>query len=308
MRLLLFTSLTAALLIYGGMVGLMRGHDRLFPLMPIAFVDAYYTALGIEPLVTRDPIQTSDIIRIAHAAGEFEGSVYRNDMPALEANRKHFRLFEIDFILTLDGKIVCLHDWGPSFQRLWAEDEERLDLPLNFKEFKDITREAGCWPSRVATFLKNNPSRSIVTDFKGHKSQHHNVLSLLGNQIQPFKNESYTDQIIPQIYHPSELSSIKNIGFEKVIWTLYRSNYTDQQILRHLRYLDIWAVTMPVNRVTHKFLQELNSAGVYAFTHPVDDCGNASELVKAGVNGVYTKNIGYLVHDAKGNIRCEYKK
>ena len=43
---------------------------------------------------------------IAHAGGGFESQTYTNSIDALEANKKKFLLFELDFFVTEDNKVA----------------------------------------------------------------------------------------------------------------------------------------------------------------------------------------------------------
>lgn len=52
-------------------------------------------------------------ITIAHAFGGIDGVSYTNSLEAFRENyAKGHRTFEVDFSVTSDGRLVCLHDWG----------------------------------------------------------------------------------------------------------------------------------------------------------------------------------------------------
>lgn len=57
---------------------------------------------------------------IAHAGDGYREEMYTNSINALNTNKKNFDLFEIDFVTTSDGELVCLHDWELSSNRTFG--------------------------------------------------------------------------------------------------------------------------------------------------------------------------------------------
>ena len=53
-----------------------------------------------------------DLPIIAHAGGGYKNLTYTNSIDSLQLNKKNYELFELDFFLTDDGKLVCAHDWS----------------------------------------------------------------------------------------------------------------------------------------------------------------------------------------------------
>ena len=59
---------------------------------------------------------------------ELEGKAYTNSFDALDQNIKNgFVYFEIDFSLTKDDQLVCLHDWKRSFKRSFGFETKGED-------------------------------------------------------------------------------------------------------------------------------------------------------------------------------------
>lgn len=75
-------------------------------------------------------------LMIAHAGGGINSQNYSNSLEALEYNyQQGFRYFEIDFSWTSDAQLVCLHDWGKRFQKVFGHKTKQ---PLSLKEFEQL--------------------------------------------------------------------------------------------------------------------------------------------------------------------------
>ena len=57
-----------------------------------------------------------DFKRIAHAWWIYAWEAYTNSMDALNENKDHYNLFEMDFSWTNDNELVCIHDWWLAFE------------------------------------------------------------------------------------------------------------------------------------------------------------------------------------------------
>lgn len=145
---------------------------------------------------------------VAHAGGGTPHAFYANNLEAMDLAVKHgFRFIELDFVV-IDGQIVLGHD------------EQNLSATT---------------VSAVAAWMKRHPHVSIVTDMKS------------GNEHLPLlKRALGTERVIPQIYHPDEFSAVKQLGYDKIIFTAYR--WKDDSWRRKINDVDLWAVTIPKER------------------------------------------------------------
>jgi hypothetical protein len=75
---------------------------------------------------------------IAHAGGGIDGHFYTDSLEALNASyTKGFRMFELDLVITRDGKIVAAHDWDSwkSYTGFPGEIPPTLNEFLQYKIF-----------------------------------------------------------------------------------------------------------------------------------------------------------------------------
>lgn len=290
------------LLLFGSVVALVS----MSPMFRLVKIDVDYLAEGKFPRHNDERIEfTGTITRIAHAGGMHNGRRYRNDMYALSANASNFTFFEIDLIHTTDHKLICLHDWKDSFSREWQEKDRNDNGQITFSEFREISGKRGCWPERLKRFVAKQPDKFIVTDIK--ETDNLKALEqLLSSSSNKDHRKMFLKNFVPQVYTPNELKEAQQLGFKRIILTLYRSKLSDLEILKHLKYLDVWAVTMPTDRVNVNFVKALKKKGVRnIFTHPVDSCAEVERLQTLGVTGIYTSTITDVSKAANGEVLCK---
>ena len=158
-------------------------------------------------------IQSARTSFIAHAGGALQKNTYTNSLEALESNKPHFDLFEMDLIFTSDNELVCLHDWDVNFERLFNRE---VTSPLKLEEFRALVAGLEITPcdlSSLMDWLSKNPSKYIVTDIKER-----NLEAL--EQIAK-RHPELMDQIVPQVYQWGEYSQVAELGYDKIIFTLY---------------------------------------------------------------------------------------
>jgi glycerophosphoryl diester phosphodiesterase len=231
---------------------------------------------------------------VAHAGGRFRGLTYTNSVEALTENAANFSLFEIDFQWTRDGRLVGLHDWGKVFTRLFGFETES---PLALEAFRELETACGVTPLSIDSltrFLADNPPARIVTDVKTDNIQ---ALRNLAQRVPDFD-----ERIIAQVYQPDEFLQAVEIGYEDIIWTLYRYpfKYDAPAILSQIEHWEErhnckpFGIVMPVPVVEKGIAAIVARAGIPVYVHTVNTCAEYRRLIWLGVSSVYTDflNIG----------------
>jgi glycerophosphoryl diester phosphodiesterase len=189
---------------------------------------------------------------IAHAGGGYNKLTYTNSINSLEQNKDNYQLFELDFFLTEDGKLVCSHDWSIN-----------LESFLKFEKYAQTKKEyEPCTYKSLKKWLKSNPKKKIVTDFK---SDNLYVLTFIAKNFNDFEKT-----FIPQIYNPKEYKKVKNIGFKDIIWTLYRYNKNNKKIIKLTKQMDLFAITMPKNRAQSDLPHLLKINKIRSYVHTIN--------------------------------------
>jgi phosphoglycerol transferase len=224
------------------------------------------------------------IHRVAHAGGGIDNQTYTNSFEALNFNlEKGFKYFEIDFSFTSDSQLVCLHDWKDSFERSFGVEangsvtlEEFEQLVISESEFHK------CTANSLADWMQENPGAYIVTDIKDRNIE---ALSLMLRLFPDAKT-----RVIPQVYDPNNLDAVKKMGFENIIWTLYRFRNGNEDVLDWVdNFGDNIAVTMPKERAESDLPKQLRERSIPTYVHTVNSVQEEEKYINEfGVSELYT--------------------
>ncbi|MCH6561106.1 MAG: hypothetical protein IH800_01640 [Myxococcales bacterium] len=130
-------------------------------------------------------------------------------------------------------------------------------------------------------WLRRHEDAHIVTDVK--------VQNLVALWVIAKTAGSLKERFIPQVDQFGELGSVRALGFENVIFTVYRTRATPSQVLSFGSNNDLFAVTMPWEWALSLSLpQELRKRGVFVYAHTVNSLDVWRELQGVGVSGIYT--------------------
>ena len=224
------------------------------------------------------------VLRVAHAGGGIEGKTYTNSLEALNANLKNgFRYFEIDFVFTKDDELVCLHDWQGSFEGLFGF---RAKQRPTLKEFERLLEErrpefTNCTLHGLANWMRDNPSAYLITDVKERNIE---ALTQIAQRI-----PDAAKRVIPQIYDPENYAQVKHIGFDQVIWTLYRYRGRRDALLDWVEQLDgPFAVTMPASRAESTLPMALRKLNIPTYAHTVNEIEEFRRHTGNGISEIYT--------------------
>ena len=190
---------------------------------------------------------------------------------------------EIDFSWTSDGSLACIHDWRGNYSRLFGHE---IESSLSVAEFQEKARALE-WTlltlEELGVLMRAHPELVIVTDVK---QDNLDALALIARVL-----PDSVRRVVPQIYHPSEYMRLQAMGYEKIIWTLYK--YRDQEdlakVLDEASRMDLLAVCMPVRLAKAEYAKGLRSIGIATYAHTVNSSEQWGELRDDwGVDQIYT--------------------
>lgn len=226
-------------------------------------------------------------LRIAHAGGGIDGNTYTNSYDALELNiKKGFLYFEIDFSFTKDNKLVCIHDWTHSFKRSFGFDAKERPTQETFEYLaRNASKYIKCTLDGLAVWMKYNPAAILVTDVKENNIK---ALRMILKAIPDAKK-----RVIPQIYQPMNFSVVKEMGFESLIWTLYRYKGTNYHVINWVdKFTGPFAITMPPKQAMTELPAQLNARNIPTYVHTINDKDKLEMyLNKYGLTEVYTDTL-----------------
>ena len=220
---------------------------------------------------------------IAHAGGRIGEHTYTNSKEALDQSLdKGYRFIEVDFEYTTDGEPVLLHSWDGFLTKFFEVEPKKYSLE-EFKSFQMINGWTQMTLEDLALWINKHPEVFIITDVKEKN------IELLTKISQEYPD--IQQQIIPQIYTMEEYIKAKYLGYKDIIFTLYRSQYTDEEIVEFAKHNKLLAITMPTSRAKTQLPKELGKTDVFTYTHTINDKESAEILEGYGIDGFYTDEL-----------------
>lgn len=218
--------------------------------------------------------------RVAHAGGGYNGMAGTDSIDALDRNLDRYELFEIDFNMTRDGQIVCIHDWEEAVVRSFEVQMNQAPSIAEFNKLNQANHKyKHCTLSSLIKWLEHNPRKRIVTDVKDDNLY---VLTEIAR-----KHPEHIQRFIPQIYYPNEYNEVRSLGFNDVIFTIYRYGKSDSKVLRNAGSMDLYALTIPAGRAK-TLAPRAACLGIPTYAHTVNDDKEFHELKGYGVVEIYT--------------------
>ena len=225
---------------------------------------------------------------IVHAGGQLDNGgeviAYTNSYDTLDnLYNMGNRVSEFDFLYTSDGEIVCAHNDKESWAKGFPFTEApTMDEFLNSKSFGSFTPMS---LDMLADYMRKHRDLLIVTDVKDDNIQFCEYLKS--------KYPDLMSQFIIQIYHEDEYAPIKAMGFESIIYTLYKAD--DEEIEpEHLKLFlkehDLTGVTFWESWAddSSELFKAIKSSGVPMYVHTVNDMDKMEEMFGKGISGIYT--------------------
>ena len=224
---------------------------------------------------------------IAHAGGEVDGVMVTNSLEALDGNyRRGHRYFELDLTFTFDWKLDLIHDWSETYRRLF--ETPTAGLPT-LAQFEALTMNSGLHQltlTGLLDWLERNPDAYIVTDAKSHNVE---TLQRIRDRFQ-----DYRTRFIPQIYSIDEFRPVHEMGYQRIILTLYLTDASNADILSFAQTNDVFAITMTPQRGAYGDLAiKLKERGQVVYFYTVNSAAEADRLTALGAYGFYTDALTY---------------
>lgn len=233
-------------------------------------------------------------ISVAHAFGGIDDNSYTNSKDALLYNYDlGHRTFEVDFSITSDNKLVCVHDWAYA-SIIQGRDEEKVLSKEEFEngmiheKYKPISLE------ELLVFMSEHEDVWIVTDSKEIEPD---LISMEFNYIvdtaRSLGIEKVLERIAVQIYNPEMYQIVCEIyEFPSIVFTLYKywdgNAETFPDICRFCVYNDIPIITTWYFFATPEVMKIAKEYGIEVYVHTVNDMETVAELKRIGVKGFYT--------------------
>ena len=228
------------------------------------------------------PLSLQEKKIIAHAGGALGDFKYLNNLESIENSYNNgIRLIELDIEFTTDNKPVMLHSWDGFVTKFFSVEAWKTYYYDEFKNFKMVNNWHQLTLDDTIFYMKNMfKEMYLVTDTKNDNKL---LLDILATKYPYMKK-----RIIPQVYNQQEYKYAKDLGFNNIIYTLYASKDTPEQVIDFCKNNEIFAITMPKDLAYTDLPSKLSELGIYTYTHTINDIEEFKSLSTKGINGIYT--------------------
>lgn len=149
---------------------------------------------------TRNRYQYLDKPLVIHAMGKINDDTYTNSLEAFEYHYLNGqRVFEVDFSVTSDGKLVARHDWGDGKQS--GLDQEHIPTEKVFLQNKICGKYTPLSIEKLVKLMQTYEDVIIVTDTKDLEPQlAKEEISLIISAAKKLNADSVLERFVVQIY------------------------------------------------------------------------------------------------------------
>ncbi len=182
---------------------------------------------------------------IAHAGGAYNDIAYSNSLEALDANyNKGRRVFEIDFLVTTDNKIVLGHD--------------PFKGDMTAQEYLSVRTETGLTRmglDDLLLWLDIHKDAQIITDTKNDFEVFFAIF------IDSVPKDVVQRNFIFQTYNFDQLDNLNNLQEQyRLILTIYKMRTSDEYLIKHFQHRQYsYALTIPEQRA-YRLAKEIVSS------------------------------------------------
>ena len=225
---------------------------------------------------------------IVHAGGYIENENgetvnYTSSMEAINnCYEQGNRFCEIDFLISTDGELVCAHAWD----QLYREDGTQVENAVSLEEFKNCRMENSFTPMSGADlieFMRTHEDIYIITDIKDD--------NIGGCKKLAEACPDLKERFIIQIYHENEGYKIEELGFQNIIYTLYRTQEnerTEAALKAAAKKHYLIAFTIKKAWIDENIIKVADSVDTPVFTHTVNEPEEMRTFSELGVTGFYS--------------------
>ena len=190
----------------------------------------------------------------------------------------------MDFSVTSDNKIVCVHDWNVAVLPKY----ERVAFPLSYIDFMRAKIYGQYTPmslQNVISYMTLYPDLRIITDTKLGQDV---LLKTIAE-----KYPSFLERFIIQIYEPEQYDTYSSYGFTNIILTLYNLPNTvkadPDQVIALVGDRKLYGLAFPEELAWNEgYVDALLSLDIPLYVHTVNNIDNIKFFRSIGITGVYT--------------------
>ena len=238
---------------------------------------------------------TSGHYMISHAMGGIGGYDYSNCLEAFKENyREGYRIFEVDFQYTSDGKLVLWHKWDNRFSSKY-----KAGYKPTYAQFMNSRIYDKYTPMDVERLLKlmdEYPNARIVTDTKYTEiSTVKKQFNFIVSTARELGISDVLDRFIVEVYNYDMFNAVKKIyPFKEYMMILYKaykqapSTSKMKSLAKYCKENGIKTIAMNYKWWKSSYAPILESYGIESALHTVNDASDAEDFFEDGVTALFT--------------------
>lgn len=257
-----------------------------------------FCAAGILFICANAPKKTSKwegATLFAHACGGIDNTKYTNSREALELSyEKGARVFEIDFQMTSDQKIVCWHGWNTP-----VNDKIEKNTVMAFDDFMQEKIHDKYTPLSLADvmlYMKEHKEIYVVTDTKSGDLERAAIMfSVFVNTAKENDAMDVLDRFVVQLYNNEMYEVVEQIyPFSHYLLTLSLEGSSGEKFVEHCRFLHqngIPSITLHYGLIEEENIEVAKRYGIDVYAYTVNSVETLRECQELGVKGFYSDFI-----------------
>ena len=226
---------------------------------------------------------------IGHALYGIDNNFYTNSYESLNFGySKGIKIFETDFLLTSDNKLILNHHW---------ENDEVLSYE-EYMSHKIVGQYTPMDIKNLLLYMQEHKDIYIVVDTKQDYYDSTKFLDIYSKLVAEANNldSKLLDRFIIQIYDYNDLRNIKQIyNFKDYIFTVYKLHEISVlKLISFCKFNNIDTIVFPQESIY--YLDSLDIGfiklcNLKLYAHTVNDEQTFIVLSDYGVDGIYTDSL-----------------
>lgn len=232
---------------------------------------------------------------ISHAMGGVGGKAYTNCLEGFEENyAEGHRIFEVDFEITSDNRIVLWHKWT---RKICSKHKVGyVPTRKQFLKYKIFDKYTPLALEDLLKLMDSHPDIIVITDVKNisvpDMEKQYNMLVSAARKLGA---EHVLDQIVPEVYNKDTYKAIHRIHhFRQYVFTLYKlfkkapTKAELEPIASYCRKHGIYTIAMYTTWWKKSYMSILDYHDVNVALYTTNDGDQALQYFSHGVTALFT--------------------
>jgi phosphoglycerol transferase len=219
--------------------------------------------------------------RVARLGGKSR-SRDANSLELLDRHKESYQLFEIDLSWASDDRLVCLRDWGEGFSAAFGIEPEGSLSEAEFKTLvsthSDFTQ---CTLGSLARWLREHPDPRVVVNVREKPIKAYELIADSFPDLQ--------ERFIPVVADQISFKAAARLGYEDIIWNLFRTDMKAPAIIAQLASIKPFAILLSRNLAQQGLAElALAEASVPSYVATINSREEFEKYIALGVGEVYS--------------------